>query len=448
MFQSGSALFKAAVVAVVAVLLLIPLGLLLGLVEERVQQRELAVHKVAQGWGGRQLIGGPVLAVPVTREDASERRATGELTREDVVARLTTWEWYVLPEELHLETKLVVQDEPRRLGVYEVPVYVSTIRMTGHFELADAIARLAADTSIKQVHVDRARLVLPLSDVRGLRSVQFNGEPLLAANIEPVQGFPMQALGAPLRKDLALDTTRREFDLTLEVAGTEAFSMLPLARTVRAEMTGNWPHPGFSQGFLPVQHDEEGGTFQASWQILDLNRSFGSSWFSGALPTAQLESNAFGVQLVQPVDLYQRTTRAVKYGGLFIALSLLTLFLWENLTRRRLHPIQYGLMGLALSVFYLLLLALAEQIGFQLAYTLAALALCVLLALYLAGAFRSNRAGSTAGGIFAAVYALLYLLVTSEDYALLAGSLALFGLLSTLMLLTRKLNWYGDEKEA
>jgi inner membrane protein len=134
--------------------------------------------------------------------------------------------------------------------------------------------------------------------------------------------------------------------------------------------------------------------------------------------------------------------RAVKYGGLFIGLSLLALFLWEQLSRKRLHPIQYGLMGLALSVFYLLLLALSEHLWFDPAYAIAAGALCTLLGVYISGVFASLRAGLGAGAMFAAVYGLLYLLVTSEAYSLLAGALSLFGLLAAAMVLTRKLDWY------
>jgi inner membrane protein len=182
--------------------------------------------------------------------------------------------------------------------------------------------------------------------------------------------------------------------------------------------------------------------FDARWQILDLNSSYGSSWFEGEMDFAKLNRSAFGVDLVQPVDLYQRVERAVKYGGLFIGLSLLALFLWEQLSRKRLHPIQYGLMGLALSVFYLLLLALSEHLGFDPAYAIAAGALCTLLGVYISGVFASLRAGLGAGAMFAAVYGLLYLLVTSEAYSLLAGALSLFGLLAAAMVLTRKLDWY------
>ncbi len=234
-------------------------------------------------------------------------------------------------------------------------------------------------------------------------------------------------------------------DISFEVAGTQSLKCLPLARVMRVQAQGNWPDPGFADGFLPTERHIDARGFTADWQVLNLNRSYGDRWFQGATSADTLLESGFGVELVQPVDIYQRSTRAVKYGGLFVALSFLTLFLVESLQRRPVHPIQYGLMGLALSVFYLLLLALSEHIGFVLAYGLATAALCSLMGIYLAGALQSRRSGIVAAAIFAATYALLYLLVTSESYALLAGSLALFGLLATVMYLTRKIDWYARE---
>src|SRR5262249_29838757 len=153
-------------------------------------------------------------------------------------------------------------------------------------------------------------------------------------------------------------------------------------------------------------------------------------WLEGEIPASELQDSAFGVELVQPVDLYQQADRAVKYAGVFISLTFLTLFIWEHLVRRPVHPIQYALMGLALSVFFLLLLALAEHIGFRFAYLTAATALCTLLGVYLAGAMGSAGSGTGSAGAFALLYGLLYLLVTSDDYALLAGSLGLFAVLA------------------
>ena len=430
---SGSTLTKAIVIAAVALILLVPLHMLRGLVTERSHMRERAVEQVARGWGGRQMIGGPVLAIPVTIRQGTQTAVTRD--------------WYVLPESLDLRVDIGVQEERRSLGVYEVPVYVAKVRATGWFDAAREMRRLAAGDESIRFHTDRARLLVPVYDPRGLRDVQHLKNDLVSARLEPSRDFAIPVLAAPVSADAAVDNGERKFDLLLEVAGTESLAFLPLARSVSAEVTGNWPHPGFTHGFLPVEHRIADGGFRARWKILDLNRSYGGSWFQGALGLPELQASAFGVELVQPVDLYQRAHRAVKYAGLFIAMTLLTMFLWEHLARRQLHPVQYGLTGMALSVFYLLLLALAEHVGFPVAYLLAAVALCTLLAVYLSGALRSRKVGGTSGGLFALVYALLYLLVTSEDYALLVGALALFAVLATVMLLTRRIDWYSFDTQ-
>ncbi|HEY1283837.1 MAG TPA: cell envelope integrity protein CreD [Steroidobacteraceae bacterium] len=422
----SSALGKALVVALVALLVMIPVQMLRSLVVERAQMREQAVASVSRGWGGRQSVGGPVLAIPT---DASYDNG-----------RVAVRDHYILPESLTVESELHVLDERRKLGVYEVPVYTAKVHLIATFDIAAKLAALGAE----RVHLDRARLLIPVSDVRGVHEVALRSGALVSSPFEPQQGFPIAALGAALRSDSGIDKGVQTIEVTLEVAGTDALSFLPFARSTTVQLKGNWAHPGFARGLLPAERKITAAQFEAHWKVLDLNRSYGSHWFQDIVSAETLQESAFGVELVQPVDLYQQAERSVKYAGLFIALSLLTLFLWEHLARRPLHPIQYGLMALAMSVFYLLLLALAEHIGFLYAYLAAALALCSLLGIYLAGAFRSSRAGGGSAVAFGATYALLYLLVTSEDYALLAGSLALFAILATVMVLTRRLDWYGS----
>jgi inner membrane protein len=421
--HTHSASVKAAVLTGVALLLLIPLALLASLVTERTAQRDAAVQSVARGWGDRQWVGGPLLAIPVTIE----------------TDRARTCDWYVLPEQLDISVELQVQETRRRLGLYDVPVYIARVRAKGEFDFPREITRLTRDGTSLHVHFEQARLLLPVQDPRGLRDLTSGTQEVL--NFEPSAGFPIPVLAAPLNIPAAGPHT---FDLSFDLAGTQSLEFLPLARDVRVQARGNWPDPGFTDGFLPSERRIDAHGFTASWQVLDLNRTYGDRWFQGSTSKETLLASGFGIELVQPVDIYQRSTRAVKYGGLFIALSFLTLFLVENLQRRPVHPIQYGLMGLALSVFYLLLLALAEHIGFLLAYVLATAALCILMSVYLAGGFRSARAGLVSGSIFAATYALLYLLVSSENYALLVGSLALFALLATTMFLTRKVDWYAQ----
>jgi inner membrane protein len=420
-----SASVKAAILTAIALLLLIPLSLLERLVEERTSQRDEAVQSVARGWGDRQWVGGPVLAIPVTTGSDAAR----------------TCDWYVLPERLDMTVELQVEDQPRRLGLYDVPVYIARIHAKGEFDLAREIERLTHGTSLR-LHLEQARLLLPIQDPRGLRDLVSRTAEF--QNFEPSSGFPIPVLAAPLNVAADAATAPHAFDLSFEIAGTQALKFLPLARVVHVQAQGNWPDPGFTDGFLPTERQIDAKGFTATWQVLDLNRTYGDRWFQGSTPAETLLASGFGIELVQPVDIYQRSTRAVKYGGLFIALSFLTLFLLENLQRRPVHPIQYGLMGLALSVFYLLLLALAEHIGFLLAYGLATGALCILMSVYLAGALRSTVGGLASGGIYAATYALLYLLVTSENYALLAGSLALFALLATTMIMTRRIDWYAQ----
>jgi inner membrane protein len=245
-----------------------------------------------------------------------------------------------------------------------------------------------------------------------------------------------------MRTDADLINHGQPFDLTFEIAGTQSLAFWPLAHETHVNLRGNWSDPGFARGLLPVERHVRNGRFDASWQALDLNRSFATSWLDAAVPLNELKESEFGVDLVAPVDLYQQVERAVKYAEVFICLSFLTLFIWEHLARSPVHPIQYGLLGLALSTFFLLLLALAEHVGFAIAYLVATAALCSLLSVYLAGTLRSARAAASSGGYFAVLYGFMYLLVTSDDYALLAGALGLFVILAIAMVLTRKIDWY------
>jgi inner membrane protein len=430
-FHSRSALVKVAVITILALVLLIPLGLLRSLVGERTSMRNFAFEQVASGWGGSQLIGGALITIPVTMNDEFGKPITRT--------------WYVLPESLDIETQLTVQEERRTVGIYEVPVYVSKLQMSVEFDVARQIERLLRSDPTSRIQLGSARLFVPVDDPRGLRDIRLTDATWVNATLEPAVGARRRGGGAPHICGAGHESGKRSLKMTMELAGTRALTFLPMARQVQAHVVGNWPHPGFTRGFLPTERRVRAQGFDARWRILDLNRPYGGAWFAEETPRPTLDSSAFGVDVVQPADLYQRVERSVKYGGLFVALSFLTLFVWERLARRPVHPIQYGLIGVSLSVFYLLLLALAEQIGFTIAYASAAVALCALLGVYLAGAFRSNRAGIGAAGLFGAIFSLLYLLVTSEDYSLLTGSIVLFAMVAVAMLLTRKLDWYAAE---
>jgi inner membrane protein len=229
----------------------------------------------------------------------------------------------------------------------------------------------------------------------------------------------------------------------MTLAGTERFAVLPLARETDLHAQSTWPDPGFDGAFLPATRSVAATGFEAEWQVLDLNRALAQRWRGNEDVSNALRGSAFGVTLTQPAGSYQQNVRAGKYGVLFIALTFVAFFLFEVLRGLRVHPVQYLLVGLALATFYVVLLAVSEQIGFGLAYVLAAAAVVAMVGGYAGVVLAQRRAGLVLGALLALIYALLYGLVASEDYALLMGSLALLAAIAALMYLTRRVNWYA-----
>ncbi len=426
--DSGSVTFKAVLIGVIVLLLLIPLAMLQSVVTERAGLREQAYQRVAEGWGGELTAGGPLLIVPTEREIAGREP---RIQRTDV---------YLLPAKLDADVKVTLDAQPRYVGIYAVPVYLSTLNLQGDFDFTSLRGR------VEQPGVTflwaQARLRLPISNVRSLREIKeanFAGQQVKLGPAVPGIYSGIEAM-VDLTQLHQSDHVR--FDFATVIAGSRALSMLPLGSVTTVNISADWPHPSFQGAFLPVERKIDDAGFQARWQVLELNRSYGQAWYEDEGTKEAIRQSAFGVSLFQPVDIYQRGERAVKYAVLFIALTFLTFFAWEHMSRNRLHPLQYLLVGLALSMFYLLLIALSEHIAFALAYITAAAALVLLIGLYLAGALGSTRRGVIAAGAMSLVYGLLYMLVLSEDYSLLLGSIILFAALAAVMLATRRVDWY------
>jgi inner membrane protein len=220
-----------------------------------------------------------------------------------------------------------------------------------------------------------------------------------------------------------------------------------LGGTTAVSARVGWLHPDFEGAFFPISHETNPHGYSANWQVLELNRAIPQIWRGTSVDSSVLAS-AFGVRMLQPSDLYTQNYRAVRYGILFVAITFACFFAWEHLVRdMRLHAMQYLLVGLALATFYLLLLALSEHIGFAVSYALAAGALVALITTYISGAANNRPAAAGIGAALAASYGLLYVILLSQDYALLFGSLLLFAILATLMLATRRLDWANIRRE-
>jgi inner membrane protein len=290
-------------------------------------------------------------------------------------------------------------------------------------------------------HWKEASVRLPLSDVRSIRefSGATVGQHILTFGPALSDGLPSVEARIDLSeffKDESLP-----FSAQLVLAGSQSLNFVPTAATTRVDLVSDWPDPQFQGAFLPAQYTIDGHGFSAHWQVLALNRAFAQSWVDTRVDSAQFGNAAYGVDLFQSVDVYQRSERAVKYALLFISLTFLSFFAWESLGKVRVHAVQYLLIGLALSTFYLLLIALAEHLPFWLSYWLGAAALVGLLGFYISGAMDSARLGAMIAVVMTLVYGLLFMLVLSESYALLIGAIALFAVLATVMAATRKLHW-------
>jgi inner membrane protein len=422
---------KFVVVGLIVVGLMIPLSMLRGLIAERSQMRNQAVATVAKGWGGCLTAGGPMLRIPF---DVERKSRTGEISSE-------SHQLFILADDLKVRATLD-RTTTRRVGIYGVPVYLVHINLDANFKMSDVLAAAESGPySSMTLHWKEARLRLPLSDVRSVREISSAtvGQHSLTFGPGLSDGFP----GVEAKIDLSefLQHESLPFSAQLILAGSESVNFLPTAAKSTLELQSNWPDPQFQGAFLPSQYHIDAHGFQAQWQVLALNRAFAQSWVDTQVDSAQLAGAEFGVDLFQSVDVYQRSERAVKYALVFIALTFLSFLAWETLAQIAVHPVQYGLIGLALSTFYLLLIALAEHLPFWLSYWLGAAALIALLGVYIAGALDSVRSGAIIAVIMGLVYGLLFTLVLSESYSLLMGALALFAVLSTVMIATRRLRW-------
>lgn len=431
MFEGKPLAAKLFAIGLIVLGLMIPLSMLRGLILERSQMRNQAVETVAKGWGGNLTVGGAILRVPF---DVESKSSTGEISK-------ISHQLFILAENLDIQAA-IDHTTTRRVGIYGVPVYLVRAKLAGTFRMEDVMAAAAMQPyPAATFHWKEASVRLPLSDVRSVR--EFSGATVgqRVLIFGPASSIGLPGVEAKIDLSEVSHVERLPFAAQLVLAGSQSLSFLPTAETTKVDLISDWPDPQFQGAFLPSQYSLDGHGFHAHWQVLALNRSFAQSWVDDQLDESQLAKSEYGVDLFQSVDVYQRSERAVKYALLFISLTFLSFFAWESLGKIRVHAMQYLLIGLALSTFYLLLIALAEHLPFWLSYWTGAAALVGLLAFYVSGAMSSVRLGTIIASLMSLVYGLLFMLVLSESYALLIGAIALFGVLATVMVATRKLRW-------
>jgi len=425
LLDRNRATLKLLFVALLSLAMLIPLMMVRSIVSDRQNMQLAARQTIADRWGGSQSVSGLVVMVQTPVQEHDPR---GMEIR-------TEWRAQVLPELL-VEAEMTT--EWRNLGIYQVPVYTARIAINGRIDWEE-IRSLQSSGDLQ--------FWLPLGDVRGVRDVsmlrleglEIPAKPL-GIGVDCVQGLQFTLPAAEFKNVNTGQPSRYQLEFTL--AGSHALTFLPLAGTTRVDLRADWPHPEFIGQFLPFERSISEET-TASWKLLGLNRPFGDQWVMADMPAHQLNMAGFGMRLETPVDAYQRSERAVKYGFLFISLTFFTLFLFEVMTSKPLHPVPYVLTGAALSVFYLVLLALSEYLPFPSAFMVAAGLLLLIVTPYTAVVLGRRRYGLLVGLMMALTYGLLYALISAEHVALLLGSLSLLTAIASLMFLTRKIDWYA-----
>ncbi|HDN9007831.1 cell envelope integrity protein CreD [Aeromonas sp. 602658] len=414
-----------------SLLLMVPVQSIMELNRERQIYRNQAIQSIMASSSGPQRLMGPVIVQPYTRSVTVEQDGK-RFVRQEQTYR------YLLPEQLDVQATMEVT--PRKLGIYQAQVYQTRLSLSGRLPTAAQLQESAPLAGDDELVAGKPYLSLVLSDARGINSV-----PELQLGKQRTPFAPGARLGSTLAGIHApLDSLPQQdgtFHLELNLQGMNALDIVPLGKESTLQLAGNWPHPNFIGDFLPTSRslNQEGfsASWQTSWFATDMESRFNRAMNGGedVLPT-------FSVSLVQPVDHYQLNERAAKYALLFIGLTFISFFMFELLKGLRVHPIQYALVGMGLAIFYLVLLALTEHLGFGWAYLVAALASVLLNGFYLSHVLGGPKQGIGFAALLGLVYAILYSLLQAEEIALLLGALLLFATLALIMMLTRKLDWY------
>lgn len=424
--------FKSAMIVVVALLLLIPTSMISSLIYEREYTQQEAITEVSSRWSEAQTITGPVLSIPYYRY---VRQTSGEPPVEKIVQVRDYI--HILPEDLQITGK--VDPQKRNRGIYDVVVYNSSLDLNGRFNTS-----LLKDMDIpeKDILFDMAFISIGISDLRGIESqisMNWNGE-LHAFNSGTVTTDVIQS---GINTDIPLNNeghSEYEFSFTLELKGSRHLFMVPVGRNTTANISSEWPNPSFTGAFLPVNRKINESGFEADWKVIHLNRNYPQIWTSSQY---NVQESAFGVDLLLPVDSYQKSMRTVKYAILFIALTFMVFFFVEIMNRKFIHPVQYILVGLALVLFFSLLLSISEHLPFNWAYIVSALGTILVVTGYVKAILKSMQLTVMVTSILTILYGFIFVLIQLQDYALLIGSIGLFFILATVMYFSRKIDWYN-----
>ena len=414
-------------VAVLALLLLIPAGLIQNLIREREYTQENAINEMTSVWGGEQMLVGPYLTVPF---DAPYTVTNSDGTEEISYARNYL---YVLPE--FLNGAVDVQPETRKLGIYEAVVYRGEANMQGEFKLPDWTK---AGVDPKYIHWDKVTLNVGISDLRGVEGAfdfEWNEASLPLSSGLVTNDIYWSGVHSPVAIE---DQEELRFKFSTTLRGSRRFSVVPLGKQTTFSMVSPWAEPNFEGSFATTKYEPTAEGFSAHWEVSHLNRNYPQSWVGKKYTPA---NDFFGTEFIKTVDNYSKSTRVAKYAILIIALTFMVFYFSELIKGAKVNALQYVLVGLALVLFYTLLLSFSEHIGFNAAYLVAALMTVLMEFFYARSVLGSTKLAAYVAATLTLLYSFIFILIQLKDFALLAGSLGLFVILAGIMFISRRIQW-------
>ncbi len=420
---------KMIVVTGLAIILLIPSILIQEIIRERIDLSEGVKKELYAQWGGKQVVAGPVLNVPFsTKEQVENSQVTSE--RHGIA--------HFLPQTL--KTDGVLYPETRQRGIYKVVVYEGKLKLKGSFAQPDVSL---LDIQNARYNWNAAYFTMGISDMRGIKNLPelvINGqrctvEPGVADTDLFKSGITVKANSIDFKQSL-------NFEIELVLNGSEDLSVEPLGKTSEITMKSDWAEPSFSGGFLPSKRQVNAKGFTANWLVTHLNRNFPQQWVDQRYNTHEAK---LGVELLIPVDNYQKSMRSAKYAILFIALNFIIFIFFEIKSKTKIHPFQYSMVAFALLLFYVLLTSIAEQIGFNWAYLISSVAVTLLISWYAFTMLLNSRLMAWVALLQTGLYLFLFAILQLQDYALLAGSIGLFIILAIVMKISQQIKWYSVE---
>ena len=417
---------KIMVLAFLGLILLIPLEMIKSIIRERQKNSEEVKKEIAFQWAGEQIISGPVLNIPVRIFSTKK-----ELEPYETVLHL-------MPESLSVKGDILT--EKRHKSIYQAVVYTAGLNISGNFSIPDI-----SSGEKSEVLWDEAYFTMGISDNRGLKgTVVLKTDSGMPEAMPGLKDTDLFTTGISFPANLTGKIKTVPFTVNLRISGSESLSFTPTGKTTEIILNSEWKSPGFTGNFLPLERTVNESGFKARWLVTNLNRNFPQIWSGKSYKPL---NDTFGVNFVLPVDHYQKSERSAKYGILFIALTFLALVFVELMQKENIHVFQYLLVALALVLFFSLLNALSEYTGFNSAYVISAVSTISLISLFLRKLFRNRVTVFIIAGMLFLLYSFIFVLLTLNDFAYLAGNIGLFVLLAATMMISSRLDLFRSQKE-